>query len=242
MKTPEIALEANLIGVSVGIRFRANFSLDDQLGRIVDSVLYPHDSFFNPQFFPTVLSELTKRTLVNNKSENLLIIDNSNFILDLKRSKGGSGTFSSEVGDVLAKFESQIVLRVMKEFKIHEINRVGLIKKYRFSMPELAKAFITNTIGGDFSTASDIHLNFTKKNPMVPALVDREVKDYTNAICNITKKAGNDEIHVSVDYQNYFDPFLPDAAEIKFSHFVKEAESFGTNRFLPWLKARFGEG
>ena len=174
MKTPEIALEANLIGVSVGIRFRANFALDDQLGRIVDSVLYPNNSFFNPQFFPTVLSEITKRTLVNNKTENLLIIDNSNFILDLKRNKSSGTTFSAEAADVLAKFETQIVLGVMRDFKIHEINRVGLIKKYRFVMPEVSKSFTSNTIGGDFSTASDIHLNFTKKNTMIPATVSSE--------------------------------------------------------------------
>ncbi len=42
-------LDDYLVGVAVGIRFRANFSIEDQLGRIADEILYRGGASFGPQ-------------------------------------------------------------------------------------------------------------------------------------------------------------------------------------------------
>ena len=41
-------LSEYLIGFAAGIRFRANFSIEDQLGKILDTILYAQKSYFNP--------------------------------------------------------------------------------------------------------------------------------------------------------------------------------------------------
>ncbi|MGA3084709.1 MAG: hypothetical protein ABSE95_07920 [Thermodesulfobacteriota bacterium] len=53
------------IGLAIGIRFRANFSIEDQLGSIIDEILYSNKSYFNPKVFPKVRSLINGKILFN---------------------------------------------------------------------------------------------------------------------------------------------------------------------------------
>lgn len=55
----------SLIGITIGIRFRSNFSVGDNLGNIVDKILYSKDSYFNPKVFPKALGTLDEKQLIN---------------------------------------------------------------------------------------------------------------------------------------------------------------------------------
>ena len=74
-------LDEFIIGIAIGIRFRAKFTIEDQLGKIVDTVLYSKNSFFTPQIFPQVQNLIGKKILFNEKTQDKLHIDNSNIIL-----------------------------------------------------------------------------------------------------------------------------------------------------------------
>lgn len=55
-------LEDYLVGLVVGMRYRPNFSVEDQLGKIMDDILYGREAFFNPQVFPMVEHGLNGKT------------------------------------------------------------------------------------------------------------------------------------------------------------------------------------
>ena len=233
-----IQLSESLMSIVLGIRFRANFSIEDQLGQIVDQILYSKDSYFNPKIFPIVKSGVGQKVLSNDSTGDQLTIDNSNIILE---AIFGESFTVSQHKEVLQHFEADIIKKVMKKFAIKEMVRIGYIKRYVFKVESLASKFVDKTIGGTLDGINDISLSFSKKIPVTEALVKKDVNDYDNAIFTIIKKADLSEIFMSVDYQRYFDPFLPTATEIPFDQFIDQAELFNNNKYLPWLQSNYLE-
>ncbi|EIM65319.1 hypothetical protein [Desulfobacter postgatei] len=233
-------LSEYLIGVAAGIRFRANFSIEDQLGKILDTILYAQDSYFNPKVFPRVANNVGQRIMYNSATDDKLSIDNSNFILEIQfGSKDGFN--SSEYDEILKNFNDQIIQGVMSEFKIQQIIRIGLVNRYLFPLDDLAQSFVDKTIGETLEGVNDINLSFSKKMPVPEAFVKRDVNDYCNAIFNIIKKSDLDEIFMSIDYQLCYSPPLEKASHIKFAPFMDSAQSFVTNQYLPWLNTNYVE-
>lgn len=234
------SLDDSLIGIALGVRFRANFSVEDQLGKIVDTILYSRGAFFDPTIFPQVNSMVGTKTLINTKTKDNLRIDNSNFILELFLSKEGSFSIG-DLPKIHAQFEDQIINRVMRTFALTQIVRVGYVKRYLFHLEDLAKLFVDKTIGKTLGGVNDINLSFSKKLAVGESLVKEGVKDYQNAIFNIIKKADLKEIFMSVDFQHLYDPFLESSTEIRFGSFVEQAERFNSNNYLPWLNSNYVE-
>lgn len=227
-----------LIGIAIGIRFRANFSIEDQLGKIVDTILYSKNSFFNPDKFPKVRNMIGRKILFNELSEDRIHIDNSNIILEINFNENSK--FKKEnIGNIIDAFENEIIDRILRDFKIKEIIRVGYIKRYLYQIDELATSFVNKTIGNTIDGINDINLSFSKKIPTTDGLAKKDVNDYDNVIFNIIKKSDLDEIFMSIDYQRYFNPFLPIAAEIKFSTFIQRANAFNDNNYPDWINKNY---
>lgn len=225
------------IGIAIGVRYRANFSLEDQLGNIVDRILYEKDSFFGPKVFTGVINKVNEKILINDNSKDHLVINNSNIILEINYGE----TFQRSDLDVILKgFNKEIIEGVMKKYRVTEINRVGLIFRYLFKMETLADTFIDKTIGATLEGINDINLSFSKKIPVPESLAKKGVNDYHNAIFNVIKRADKQELFMSVDYQKYFDPFLTSASQIEFEHLVKTVESFNSGKYLNWLNKNYG--
>ena len=225
------------IGIAIGVRYRANFSLEDQLGNIVDRILYKKDSFFGPKVFTGVINKVNEKILINDNSKDHLVINNSNIILEINYGE----TFQRSDLDVILKgFNKEIIEGVMKKYRVTEINRVGLIFRYLFKMENLADTFIDKTIGATLEGINDINLSFSKKIPVPESLAKKGVNDYHNAIFNVIKRADKQELFMSVDYQKYFDPFLTSASQIEFEHLVKKVESFNSGNYLDWLNKNYG--
>jgi len=225
------------IGIAIGIRYRANFSLEDQLGNIVDQILYEKDSFFGPSVFPSVVNKVNEKILINDNSKDHLVINNSNIILEVNYGE----TFQrSDLNAILKGFNKGIIEGVMKKYKVTEVNRVGIIFRYLFKMETLADTFINKTIGATLEGINDISLRFSKKIPVPEALVKKGVNDYHNVIFNVIKRADEQELFMSVDYQKYYDPFLTSVSQIEFEQLVKRAESFNSGNYLDWLNKNYG--
>jgi hypothetical protein len=234
-------LDNYLIGIALGIRFRANFSIEDQLGNIVDTILYSKDSFFNPAVFPKAVPiALGAKQLVNEATQDNLTINNSNFLLEINF--GDDLKFSSkQLDEIIEKFDTQIVKGILKQFSIKKIIRVGYVRRYLFQIETLAASFIGKTIGDSFGGINDINLSFSKKIPVSESLVKKDVLDFDNAIFNVIKKANLDEIFMSIDYQSFYDPFLPSSSMIGFKSFIDTATNFNNKQYLPWLNRNYLE-
>lgn len=229
-------LENYFVGFVIGIRYRANFSIEDSLGEIVDKILYSKKSYFGPKKFPLVQNHVNSKVLVNQETNDKLTINNSNIVLDISFSE----TFQkSDYNSIIAKFNDEIIDGVMKKYKITEINRIGLVKRYLFDLDELANSFIDKTIGKTLEGVNDINLQFSKKFPTAEGLVKEDVYDYTNAIFNIIKHSDAKELFMSIDYQKYFDPFLTNCDQMKFMDFSKSVDGFNTKNYLPWLNKNY---
>lgn len=223
-------------GITIGIRFRANFSLEDKLGNIIDQILYSKDSFFDPEFFPEVLSLVNGKQLINRETNDSLLINNSNIILEVK--------FKEYELDILEEihehFNKDIIRGIMKEYKITQINRIGYITGYLFTIKNLAKNFLDKTIGKTLEGVNDINLRFSKRLPIPESLMQKDINDYHNVIFNIIKKSETEDLLISTDFQRYYDPFLESYSQIEFDNFIKGVYSYNQKSFVDWIVNNYG--
>ena len=233
-------LDDYLIGVSLGIRFRANFSIEDQLGTIADTILYSPDSYFDSEIFPKVITQPGAKILINDITQDYINIDNSNFILEINF--GDKFSFrKDDISEIIFNFEKQIIKGLLKELSIKQIRRIGFVKRYVFGIETLANSFVDKTVGETLGGVNDINLNFSKKIPLQEALIKKDVLDYDNAIFNVIKRADRNEIFMSIDYQAYYDPFLPSTGMIDFKSFIDRADIFNSKKYLTWLNNNYME-
>jgi hypothetical protein len=231
-------LDEFLIGIVLGVRFRANFSIEDQLGRILDDILYKKGSSFGPKIFPNAMPGIGGRQLLNHETGDTLTIDNSNFILELNVSPSIS---IQEMPGFIAAYDEEIVRGIMKSYHIREIARLGYVRRYLFTVADLSHRFVNKTIGSSLEGVNDINLSFSKKIPTDAAISQRDVDDYHNVIFNVIKRSDKDEMFMSIDYQKVFVPFLPSVNEIQFTPFIQGADRFNQEKYLPWLNTNYVE-
>lgn len=229
-------IDEHLLGICIGIRYRANFAIGDSLGAIVDKILYDKKAFFGPKIFPLVRNNSSEKILFNDKNNDKLTINNSNIVLDLYF----DGSFKiTDLNAILENFNEIFIEGIMKHYKITEINRIGIIKRYLFKDESLANSFLSKTIGQTIDGINDINLRFSKKFPTPDAMVQKEIFDYHNAIFNIIKHADQKELYMSIDYQKYFDPFLTTSTEMKFKEFAKVVDNFTGTNYLTWINKNY---
>ena len=234
-------LDEHLVGIAIGVRFRPNFSIEDQLGRIADTILYSENSFFDPSVFPRATTSAPSKELLNEDTGDRLFIDHSNIILELYF--GSDLHFVKEdLQNILDNFDEQVIKGVLRELKIKEVVRMGYIRRYVFDIESLASSFVEKTIGNTLGGVNDINLNFSKRIPSQEALVKEDIADYDNAIFTIKKKASENEIFMALDYQSFYDPFLQTADLLKFRPFIETATQFNKRGFLKWLNENYVEG
>lgn len=234
-------LNEYLLGIAIGVRFRPNFSIEDQLGIIADTILYSDNSFFGPTVFPKATPLATSKVLSNETSTDRLVIDHSNVLLEIYFGEGAHFN-KEELQDILDNFNDQIIKNILGGFHIREIQRLGYVRRYLFEIETLASNFVEKTIGSTLAGVNDINLNFSKKLATQEALIKEGVADYDNAIFTIIKKAGIDEIFMAIDYQSYYDPFLPMSGVIQFKPFIDKATRFNSTTYRKWLNENYMEG
>lgn len=221
----------------VGIRYRANFSIVDNFGSMLDEILYEKKSFFNETFFPLVQhTKADEKTLWNNENGNQMTINSSNVILELNLDRDSKLEFRKTALDA---FRDQIVKGILKKYKIVQINRIGYVNRYLFPLKDLADNFINKTLGLTMENIRDINLRFSKKYPLPEALTKKDVFDYHNAIYNVVKSSDKDEIFFSIDYQRLYEPFLESSSLIEFDIFTESAERYNNNVFLNWINENY---
>ena len=120
-------LNEYLKSIVIGIRFRVNFALEDKLGSMADSILYPKNSYFNPKLFPTVMTPPGGIMLINQQTNDHISINNSNIILELNFN--GQKTFN-DVPEIRDRYHQDILKGIIGKYKIMQINRIGYVNQY----------------------------------------------------------------------------------------------------------------
>lgn len=226
-----------LVSTVLAIRYRANFSVVDNFGSILDEILYSKGSFFNQSFFPIVHhTKADEKILANHQTNNVMRINSSNVILDIDLPEEDSDTFRERA---ISAFNDQIVRGVLLKKKIVQINRIGCVNRFIFPDQVLASNFINKTIGATLNNVNDINLRFSRKHPIPDSMVKKDVFDYHNAIFTVIKKSDQDEIFFSVDYQRYYEPFLESTTLVDFPAFIDKAEYYNKEIFLEWIKENY---
>lgn len=231
-------LNEYLMGIVIGVRYRVNFSLEDQFGKIVDQILYSPNAFFGPKFFPLVYNNPNEKILINEETNNKLTLNNSNVVLEIFFD---DNITVDDIDNIYDSFNDEIIESVLRKYKVTEINRVGIVHRYLFKIEKLADEFVDKTIGSTLEGINDINLRFSKKYTSEEGLSKKEVNDYYSAIFNVVKRADKNELLMSIDYQKYFDPFLTSSSSIEFLDFVKRTNSFNSKTYLGWLNKNYGQ-
>tara|TARA_Y100001937_G_C7082106_1_gene313511 strand:- start:477 stop:1187 length:711 start_codon:yes stop_codon:yes gene_type:complete len=223
----------HLISISLGVRFRANFIIDDELGAIVDHLLYQKGSFFTPERFPKVRNKLNEKALINDQTNDYLLINNSNIILNYGVANRLDDPISIEY--LIGAFEEGVIEGVLGEYKISQMNRLGYIRRYSFSEAAFVRNFIGDRISIVDPEADSLNLTYSKRLPLTEALARKSVNDYSNVILNFNKPPEADSLTLSVDYQRYFDPFVEYVDQLRFEEFISDAHKYNENRIPPLL-------
>ena len=233
-------LSEHLTGIALGVRFRPNFSLEDKLGEIVDSILYSKDSLFDQKIFPEVNYNIGTKTLMNKDNNNKLVVDYSNIVLEIGFEEN-SGFEKNDTNDIIEAFRRQIINGVLKQHHVQDIIRTGYIQRHIFNIEGLAQLFINKTLGDTVDGVKEISLKFTKKLPLALSLVKQDVNDYDNVIYTVNKRSNESSISIAMDYQSFSDPYLENSESINFHQFIHRANNYSKNNFLTWINSYYKE-
>lgn len=223
-------------GYVIGIRYRANFSISDLFGSIIDEILYTKKTPFNEEIFPLLQhTKADEKVLINPDNNNRLTINTSNIVLDIN----DISSLSEE--KAIDAYQKLIINGIMRKYSITQINRIGYIKRYLITEEDLAKSFIYSTIGNKLDGVNDINLQFSKRIVLPEALVKKDVYDFNNVIYNIIKKTDKQELFVSVDFQRLYEPFLEGCSLINLPQFIEQVKTYNNNNVVEWLDSNYGE-
>jgi hypothetical protein len=140
-----------------------------------------------------------------------------------------------DIGTYIEAFNRMIIEGITKDYSISKIIRIGHINRYKFSDENLTKKFIDSSVGKTDKSINEFNLRFSKKYPVEKALVQKGTDDYCNVIYSTEKKADKDDLWISVDYQLYYLPYIPDSSYIKFDSFMEASNQHNKGKFLEWI-------
>lgn len=233
-------LNENLSGMAIGIRFRPNFLIEDKFGELIDNILYPKNSFFNPTAFPEVETTHGTKTLFNQKTEDKITIAAENIILEINFTEE-SEYKKDQIDVIINNFNTQILRGVLEKFKIESIIRIGIVRKLKVADEELREKFIEKVVGKKANGIKEASLRFSKALAIGKSILNKDINDYDNVIYIAALKKDANELLLNLDYQRYFIPFLSTIGQIDYKDFIAKAEKYGSEKFVSWINNSFIE-
>ncbi|WP_296110664.1 hypothetical protein [uncultured Alistipes sp.] len=213
-----------------GIRFTKGFHVEDQMGAIVDDILYTDGSKFNELLFPELQRGDGIRRLINKNNNCQLTITPSDFIFEYKI----ISDFQKEFDDYLSEF-NRIINQIFVSYKIKNIVRFGFIIGSELDQEDDLLSSVIGNIKINYSNtpqdALSLRFNIINKTPIK---IGREVtQDFDNTIITYDKASKESKYSFSVDYQKFFNPpleFIKDAP-ISYIDFCKKCYKSYTEKY-----------
>ena len=231
-------LKSYLAGIAIGVKFRNNFSIEDYLGSIADTLLFgKNGGLLNSITFPHHTSDISSSqiSLYNQNTGDNLTINANNIILDMN--------FSDDIpkeksNDLIDEYFKSLTDKIYDIVNIRDIKMIGLVHKYLIDDESSAKVIYKIFKEITFDDATSITVNFSKKNITPDSKVKKEINDYENVICTLSMKNNNKNIYFfQVDYQHYYDPRLDSIIDIPYKDFVKKVINYNNETIQKWIKS-----
>ena len=230
-----------LTGISIGLRFGPSFSVCEEAGGIIDEILYSQDSYFNKELFPKVSSLPFQLRLENQETGDYLLISNQDIILninfvdtlvisnlDIKPIQQ-----LNDITDIHNNFK--LFLELLNEYSVDRIQRLGYVHRYTINEQQLIKNVVDHLVGNTINGVNDMQLRFSKKYPVQEALIKKGINNYHNVIYILEKKTDLENLNISLDYQEFYEPLLENTAKIDFGNFMERLERYNTETLPEWI-------
>lgn len=220
-------------GIAFGVRNQPRYEVMDHIGIIIDRILRSSGTPFGSSTFPLIMREPGEHVLINRDTENSLRLTESDAILEMKIN-------SRKTSDIqtLAEHFSAFVLDTLRDVAhLSSIIRYGVLFRLQECRSSLRETPAEHFIQQDFKDARSLSLRFTKRLPVLEALVRKNVNDYRNVIYTI-KQTEEGEVRIWIDYQEYFEPELnpKEWSEKPFPEFVNRGITYFLGEFQNWLR------
>jgi len=226
----------NVNRVAFGVRFQPHFEIIDHAGLIVDRILRSDGSPFGPSFFPISERDPGEHRLLNPKTMDQLRLNQSDVILEM-----GVNTRKTSDIETSGKHFSEFILESLRKVvNLSGIVRYGVLFRLEECHSALQQTPVEHFLRHDFLDARSLSLRFTKRLPVLEALVKKEVDDYRNVIYTV-KQTEEGEVTIWVDYQEIFKPELS-AKELQqrpYEDFVPRGIEYLLGDFQNWLNKLF---
>lgn len=219
--------------ITLGIRHRRSFRVPEVAGAIVDYIIYDSSSPFEANFFQatdTLLDNFENkgRILIGKDSKSSIVVDTDNLVFNLA---------SDNFDDSISKIKTQFIpffKKIFKEFKLENINRVGMVFEFKFSDGEKINQFVKTLTQDSFSNTDRFDLRFSQKETDTMSVVKRDLVDYKNNIVVLSKTA--DGVVLKFDYQFHYSPEIGSINDLDFDKFVEAATERLESKIFKWLK------
>ena len=200
----------------IGIRHSANFSILDNWGEIVDSILSNKSIYFGDDYFPKISDNYTtERVLFNDATGNYLKITGHDIIYR----HALENTFENEFNTFLERVTKGIVPLIIQKYDVKNFIRVGIVFKCKISSLEKYNSILKN-----ISTIENINdIRFSYKDTTEKGKLFGNNNDYTNKLYTLAIDSEGKPIFI-YDYQYYFNPLRSTYLECKFDELIKAAK------------------
>lgn len=222
--------------VAFGVRFQPHYEILDHVGSVIDRILRSSGSPFGPSTFPLSQREPGEHRLLNPETKDELKLNESDAILEMR-----VDTRKTSDIETLGRHFSTFVLEILRQLvHLSDIARYGVVFRLEECHSVLQETPIEHFVQQDFRDARSLSLRFTKRLPVLEALVRKGVNDYRNVIYTV-KQTEEVEVRIWVDYQEYFNPELnaKEWAQKPYEDFVSRGIDYLLGDFQNWLSKLF---
>jgi hypothetical protein len=206
-----------LTGFVIAVRYNRCFSIEDNLGSIIDDILTHQSKYFDEKFFEEIKHFYNTKMLVSSMGHKMTIsIDNILFEYETQKD------FSSEFDKFLHAYDKVILNYIFKEYNIQKINRFGCIFKCQLDEGNDVFNAVNKIIEDKNRNVESISFRYNKTSKK-PLEIEGEIRsDFENEIVTYDKPTVDKKINFFVDYQRYFNPPYKYIQDVKpgFDNFV----------------------
>lgn len=206
--------------ISIGIKYARTFKLQSVSGDIIDFCL---DKFANLGFEKMNGIDKSFVLISTNEGEinNSLSVSIDNIVLS---------RVVSSINDDEIKKDFATLKEIFSEFKIRNIDRIGIVLEYEVSgykvfQKELLHESDFNTI--EIRTSKNID---DRKNIHVLKIDNH---NYDKVIFSFTK---DEKEYISFDYQSHYSPVYSKLSDINFEDLLKKSKLYIDNNIKSWEK------
>lgn len=217
--------------ITIGIRIKRSFRMEDIAGNMIDDILNAEGSPFSDKTFPAVESSHLQKRLFNEETGEYLRINTDDIILNVRVERNFDVKIEWIKTDVLGYLGEHL----FKKFDIKNIQRFGILFSHELKSSIKLRESITQLLTEASVKKPDrIDISFSKKDTAVEGLLRSGVDDFKNKI--YTLRESDEKIEASLDCQYYYTPLMEDLRDCFIDKIINDSVAYLEKDFYPWLQ------